>query len=340
MATTSVYAGLTIDLLMNGDSLNTILSTTKALYQTFKKGTSSYTPDWGTTPTAQQPVIFPRVHSAMEGRNIVPTDESWQYNNIPIQFNAQGVSSYPEAVIGKLQRITHEGVPALRVIGNLASDANNDSDTISFSGYAEASGQRLQVSAEITVLIEEASATLHRLFLIMTDDVIDGDEESITMVAQLYHQGILVETGVEFEFVDINGTVLRSKGTSPSFTITRAMIDSELLVIGKAYIGGAVVAEEQRQVWDSTDPFTIVISPGNRVTQSSSQDTTYSFALMNARNGNQVSGISFDLNVYKNSDKTELTTGFSKTTTTLTIPGQFILTNRSLYVRARAEVNW
>lgn len=338
MVPTRVQGGLVIDLLQNGDNLNTVLMATKPLYQTFKKGTDDYSPNWATASESDQPVIYPRVHSVMEGMNLIPTDCSWRYNGVAMEFNSSGTCTRPDVIAGKVKRITHDGVEALRLIENLASDVNNDSDTFGFTGYADSGGQRIEVNAEITVLIEEAAANLYRLFLNMDDDIIDGDEESITMTALLYNQGAPISRGVEFEFLDIEDEVLQSKRTSNKLVITRSMIDSELLVVCRAYVDDKIVAEERRQAWDSTDPYTVVFSNGNRVRQSQYEDKTHTISLLNARNGNTVSGATFDMTVYRNSDKQVITSDFTKTSNTITVKGTNIFEHKSIYIHVKASV--
>lgn len=339
MAATNVQGGLTIDLLQNGDNLNTILMATKPLYQTFKKGTDDFAPNWATAPQSDQPIIFPRIHSVMEQKDLTPTDTSWEYNGVPMRFDSSGTCIEPTVAAGKVQLITHNSLPALRMIGNVASETNNDSDNIAFSGYVNAGGQRIKATAEITLLIEEATANLYRLFLNMDDDTIDGDEESVTMTATLFNQGAPITRGVQFEFLKIDDEVIQSKRALNTLKITRAMIDAELLVIARAYVDNKVVAEAQRQVWDSTDPYTIVFDKGNRVRQAASDDVTYNYSLMNTRNGNTRSA-TFEITVYRNTDKEVITSDFSTTNSSITVTGAKIAEHRSIYVHVKTKVQW
>src|SRR5690554_6936336 len=189
MSNLQVSGKLNISLLQNGDNLNTTLNATAPLYQTFKKGTENFTPNWATMSDLDRPVIYPRVYSVMENRVIIPTDINWKYNNVAMSFDAQGIATAPDIAAGKIKQIDYNGAKALRMIGNVASETNNDSDIITFIGNINSSGQTVPVSADITLLIEEGSNNLYRLFLVMTDDVIDNDEESLSMKAILYNNG-------------------------------------------------------------------------------------------------------------------------------------------------------
>lgn len=338
MATTNVTGGIVINLLQNGDNLTTTLNATAPLYQTFKKGTTDFAPNWETMPDAQRPVIFPRSYSAMEAAVLAVTNIAWKYNGVAMTFDASGLCTAPDIAAGKVRQIDYNGAKALRMIGNVASDTNNDSDTISFTGKVNASGQQVDVSAEITLLVEEASANLYRLFLNMPDDVIDGDETSLTMTAALYNMGAQVTTGVQYEFLNLAGTVLRAKNASPTFNVTRAMIDSELMVVCKVYIGDDVVAQEQRQVWDSIDPYTIVCDKGSNVRQGPYDDVTYNLSLVNVRTGSTVSGVVFEIKAFRNSDKVDITSQLTKTNTSITVTGAKILEHKSIYIEAKTTV--
>lgn len=339
MANLNVSGGVNISLLQNGDNLNTVLLSNLPLYQTFKKGTQHYSPNWATLPSAQQPIIFPRIYSVMEAVTMIPANVSWKYNGIAMTFDGSGIATAPSICAGKIKQIDYNGSKALQIIGNIASDANNDSDIITFTGTVSASGQTVNVSSESTILIEEAVANLYRLFINMTDDVIDGAETSLTMTAALFNSGAQVATGVQYEFLDQAGTILRAKSTTPTFEVTRAMIDSELMVVCKAYVNGIVVAQEQRQVWDSSDPYVILCDQGSSVRQRATADLVYAFSLLNARTGSTVPGIVFTIKVFKNSNNSDITSQFSKTNTSVTIPGAKINEHKSLYVDAECTVN-
>ncbi len=339
MANLQVSGGLVINLLQNGDNLNTTLNSTSPLYQTFKKGTSNFAPDWQTMSDANRPIVFPRIYSVMENRTLIATDATWKYNGVAISFDVSGIATMPDIAAGKIQQIEYNGSKALKMIGNVASDTNNDSDNITFSGNVVSSGQTVPVSADITILVEEASNNLYRLFLVMSDDVIDGDENSISMKAVLYNNGTIVSNGYQYEFKDQAGNVLQAKNTTDILIVTKAMVDSELIIVCNAYVNDAIVAQEQRQVWDSTDPYTIICNKGTKVRQAAIEDVEYSFSLLNARTGAIVLGTVFSIKVYKNADSTDITSQFATTNTAITVTGAKIAEHKSIYIDASCTVN-
>lgn len=341
MANLRVSGGVSVTMLVNGDSLNTVLNATQPLYQTFKKGTDEFNPNWATMDNSKRPIVYPRVYSVVESREIKPQDITWKYNNIPMTFNSSGVATAPDLAAGKIRQIDYNGSKALRIEGNVASDTNNDSDTITFLGTVQASGQTVSVSTEITLLVEEASSNLYRLFLNMTDDVIDNDETELTMTAVLYHSGVPVTSGVKYEFLDISGSLLPNgaKGTRSEFTIHRDNIDSELMVVCKAYINDVFVAQEQRQVWDSLDPYTILCDRGSLVQQDSKTNLKYTFTLLNARTGATVPNQVFTINVYKSANNANISSQFTRADDNVIITGAKLLEHKSLYIDAQTTVN-
>ena len=285
MADINVFASVSISPLINGDNLHTSLNSTLPLYQTFKKGTEDFSPNWATSNDADRPVIFPQVFSTMEGRSLSVKDVSFKYNSVLMTFDDTGLCTAPAIPQGKVKLVDYNGSKALKIIGNIASEDNNDSDTISFVGKVQASGQDIQVSADTTLLVEESINNLYRLFLVSKDDIIDGDEEYVTATAILYNNGVKVETGVEYEFSDVDGSVLQARGLSNTIQLTKAMIGGQLVLVAKAFQGDLLVAQEHRLMYDSTDQHKIVCDKGRNVKQDIRKDEKYTFMLQNRRTG-------------------------------------------------------
>jgi hypothetical protein len=334
-----------IDLLENSESLNVVLNATSPLYQTFKKGTTEFSPNWETMPDAQRPVIYPRVYSTMEAVVVAVTDIGWKYNSVAMVFDAEdGLCTYPDAAADKFKQIDYNGSKALKMVGNVASDANNDSDTITFTGKVSASGQTLDVSADITLLIEEASNNLYRMFLNMDDDVLDGDETQLSMTAQVFNNGTLVSSNIEYEFLDIEGNVLRAKNTSGTLAVTGEMINGQLMVVCKAYIGSVPVATEQRMVWDSKDAVSLHCDQGSRIVQKLAETKTYTYYVVNHRTGVQIpdSNVTYSsIKVLRISDRVDISDQFTIGTNNVVVPGAKIKDNGKkigILVNATVEI--
>lgn len=335
-----VSGGTQINLLVNGDTLNTVLNATAPLYQTFKKGSSDMSPNWATMPDASRPIIFPRIYSTMNAVEITDiTNVSWKYNGVVMAFDGSGIATAPSIAAGKVQKVTYQGKESLKMIGNIASDSNNDSDIVTYSGIVFASGQSIAVSAEITILVEEAANNLYRLFLSLDDDVVSGDETGLLIEAQLFNDGAVVApAAVQYEFVDFaTQAVLRAKG-APTYTIPRSAINSELLIQCKAYVNDVVVAHEQRQVWDSTDTYVVLCDQGERPMQRSNQTVVYTYSVSNVRTNTIVTGKVFTFKVLNLRTGADISSEFTKTSTSVTVTGTQIKTHQSIYIDAQTVV--
>lgn len=334
MANLSISGGVVVELLVNGDNLNTTLNSTAPLYQTFKKGTTDFKPNWDTMPQSQQPVVFPRVYSVMGGEVITPTDISWKYNQVDIQFGVDKKATSPSIIAGKIEEIDYNGGKALRMIGNVASDTNNDSDTISFTGTVETSGQRVSVSSDITVLVEEGTNNLYRLLLSMPDDIFEDGQSALEMKAILYNNGTPVSSNVKFEFSKLDGSIIRVKDPNDTHTFTPDDVKGELVVVVKAFVGTEMVAQEQKQVFDSTDPYVIVCDQGDKVKQKAKNDIVYKFSMMNAKHFTKVSSATISISVFSRLTLQDITSQFAIASPSVTITGNKIKEHRSIYIRA------
>jgi len=87
---------------------------------------SGCVPDW--TVAANQPVIYLTLLSGATA--VTPSsDFTWEYNGVEIVFGADNKSTD-----GLFQKTTESGMPALKIINNLADAENTDVDTITFRG--------------------------------------------------------------------------------------------------------------------------------------------------------------------------------------------------------------
>lgn len=328
MPNNTVSGSTSLTLLSNGDTLNVTLLTSKPLYQTFAKGTSDYTPNWA-TDAESRPTIYPRVYSVMGGNVIPPVNVSWKYNGVNMTFDASGIATAPSIVSGKIQQIDYNGAKALKIIGNIASATNNDSDIITFTGRVLST----DISAEATLLIEESLSNLYRLFLSIPDDVIDGSQTSVLVTATLFNAGAAVSSGVEYEFVDFNtDQILRAKSTVNTFTVTRDMVDSQLVLVCKAYVSGQMIAQEQREIRDALDPYVGICDKGDKPTQKVDENVTYNYSVVNARTGAVVPGATFVFKIIKDSTKADITGEFTKTSTSVTVPGAKINEHFAMHI--------
>lgn len=259
----NVSGSFFVEMLVDGDSAQGNIRSTKPLAQMYNPGTNRCIPDW--TLASNQPIIYPVIRSGNENtiKPIVSGSEKWYYNNVEVKFSSGGLSNYPDPVVGKLQKATyHNGsvnVPALKIVGNLASNANMDADAIRMDGQIEASGHNLSFSSEISLAISEYSDSAYNGFVYATNGgIIDEESETVTLTTELYKGGDVVEpTNYTVQWRKLPAATNFS--TSKTLTLGVADIDSKNLFICEFIIGGEIVANFIQEVSDETDPYFIDI---------------------------------------------------------------------------------
>ena len=146
------YVGMIID----GDSAQGNIRSTKPLVQMYQKDTGKCVPDWSVA--ANQPVIYPVIRSGNENviKPIVSGTEKWHYNNTPYNVQRFRIGYRSGCGSRKMQTTTYNNgavnVPALKIVGNLASASNMDADTIRMDGEIEASGIILAIHLRYRLL--------------------------------------------------------------------------------------------------------------------------------------------------------------------------------------------
>lgn len=255
----NVSGSFFVEMLVDGDSAQGNIRSTKPLAQMFNPGTDKCIPDW--TVTSNQPIVYPVIRSGNENtiKPIVSGSEKWYYNNVEVIFGGTGISSAPDAVIGKLQKTTYNNgsvdVPALKIVGNLASNANMDADTIRMDGQIEASGHNLAFSSEISLAISEYSDSAYNGFVYATNGgIIDEQSETVTLTQELYKGGDLVTSeNYTVRWRKLPATTAYS--TAKTLVLGVDDIDSKQLFMCEFLVSGEVVANYIQEVSDETDPY-------------------------------------------------------------------------------------
>ena len=295
-----VAGSFCIGMIIDGDSAQGNIRSTKPLVQMYQKDTGKCVPDWSVA--ANQPVIYPVMRSGNENviKPIVSGTEKWHYNNTPITFNASGLATAPAAVAGKMQTTTYNNgavnVPALKIVGNLASASNMDADTIRMDGEIEASGHNLAYTSEIPLAISEFSNSAYYGFLYPSDGgIIDGDTATVKVTQELYKGGSLVpQSNYSLKWYKMPSTTAWS--TANSVSLVADDVDSKLSVRAEFIIGGEVVATAICEVSDETDPLFLAINysgPTMLTSSGTTSEVTATYKVKKTGTGEEVSGFTF-----------------------------------------------
>lgn len=260
----NVSGSFFVDMIIDGDSAQGNIRSTKPLVQMYNPSTKVCIPDW--TTAANQPVIYPVMRSGNENtiKGVVAGSEKWYYNNVLIEFNASGISTTPTYVAGLFKKTTQTvssiSMPALQIVGNLANGSNMDADTIRLDGQIEASGHALAFSSEIPIAISEYTDSAYNGFIGVTNGgIIDDNNTSVVLTQQLYMGGSLVPTSdYSVRWRKLPSTETFS--TASSITLTQASIDSKNSFICEFIVDSEVVATAIQEVSDESDPYFVTVS--------------------------------------------------------------------------------
>lgn len=245
----------------DGTTLHGTLIATKSLAQSYNNG--SCTPDWSVA--ANQPIIY---ISLYDGSTQVAPDSNftWSWNGTALVFNAQN-----KTADGRFEKTTYNvgtqqvplNVPALKIIGNLASSENLNVDVISFSGSKTISTSPITFSASTEVRITEwVSGGYLGVLYFPENPVIDNDNDSVMIYAMLYNEsGTVSVYNVEWYVNEVqittttpNGSSIGTFGNIKYLDLKGGDVVDYATVKCVFYIGGSVVWTEYIGVDDVTDP--------------------------------------------------------------------------------------
>ena len=249
----------------DGTTLHGSLQCATSLTQSWNG--SACVPNWDVE--GNQPIIYLSLTSGNQRVNAVSGDNNhplvWYYNEEPITFNDQDVSTSPEACAGKLKKTTvtigedtEVTYPALRIVGNLASDDNVDFDTIGLSGFYHAGGTSyVDFNVSTMIRISKVGANSYTGIVAFVGDVdfnIDGQD--VRVFATLYggsSGSIVAKTNYIVEWY-INGT-LYSAGAFPNsatYTYTDTDGDHYALRLNEADVTDNAIVE--CKFYDNSSP--------------------------------------------------------------------------------------
>lgn len=245
--------------------------TTGDAYQEYRgedsSGNSIASPDW--TAEANRPVIYAEIYSNL--LRIIYTDDIWTYNVIKLTFDANGLSTNT-GLVGTFKRITYNGVPALKIMKNLASKENQDNDIIKLDCAIKVAGLDDRAQSSITVQIGRASADVYKGSIMPVDGkgfTIRETNGSVQALGKLFFGGAVVPNGdytIEWKKQkngvlvaltnDAGATVVDT--ANHTITITAGMVNSamNLYAVFKDKAGKELTTDIQGVV-DASDPMYI-----------------------------------------------------------------------------------
>lgn len=174
-----------VEAIDDGSTLHGQLLSTKALTQAWN-GSASI-PDW--TQAANQPIVFVDL---LSGTQKVSPDAggTWYYNNQEIIWADSTATAV--STDGRFQKVNNyptSGSPtaAIKIIANLASGSNINTDSISYSGQYTISGSPIEFNLSTLVRITSVSSSSVFGFIeFVGSNIITEDHPTVTMYGRLF----------------------------------------------------------------------------------------------------------------------------------------------------------
>ena len=198
----------TVTQIIDGDSIQGGLVSSRSLSQMYNASTGGCVPVWQAAATSDKPVVYPVLYMASTGGSVgkVPASYTWYYNGTAITFGS-GTNPTSTNFSGAFQRVDSYNngtvnVQALRIVKNLAGSSNTDDDLIRLEATLEANGQTVTWAGEANVRLSEMTSAgyagdIHSIDLdngnIPTTQF-DNDTDNIRLTASLYGSDGTVRT--------------------------------------------------------------------------------------------------------------------------------------------------
>lgn len=225
--------------LEDGITLHGYLRATASLTQSYNNGVCI--PDW--SQVGGGPTIY---LSLMSGADYAVPDSGyvWKWNGTEIAWASTAADA--QSVNGLFQKVANyvpsgytTAVPAIKIIGNLASSSNVDIDVISFEGTKTMSTAPIPFSASIEVRITEWISGGYAGILSFVDGIADisTENQSVTVYGTLYNESGVVSSGVTLDWY-LNEVQITSTDSTAAAYINAS---SQLVVKEEAVVDYATV---------------------------------------------------------------------------------------------------
>ena len=257
MSTTSGLISFTR--ILDGNVITCNLYSNKLLVQRMKKDSSQAIPDWSIA--GNQPVIYPKITSQSSGVRINVDSFKWKYNGSQI-LTTDKRFQFTEIEDGSIK------VPGVKIVSNLISKDNMDSDTISFEGKTSINKVEYEVKANIDIRLEEMVGDPYFGFIEVSDGaVIDDNTPQVTATAILYKGGSIMKNDVTYIWSKVTSdglVVIPNNSANPNKQVFKGSdIDSELTIKVEFKYKGETVAEYLKTISDEKDTLFLNVNLSN-----------------------------------------------------------------------------
>lgn len=244
----------------------TRLMSDKLLSQFRETGSPALKPDW--TVVANQPTVWPQILAQETGTLIVGSaiDSSsvkWYWRGTEITFTANvATGTYAGKFAKTTTLINGQSVPALKITGNIM-DGLAANDVIGFECRVKSStsANYIPVAANISVTIDEVSAGAYKGYITAGDGSVSQSSPTERLTATLLRGATEVTSGVSYKWYRWDNAWAEIAGqTAKYLDVTLDMVDGSETFKVEFTVGGSIVASDQADIIDESDPFRVVFS--------------------------------------------------------------------------------
>ena len=256
----SVVSGMiSFTRILDGNIITSNLYSSKILIQRLKRGTITPLPDWEVKDN--QPIIYPRVIAQSTGKRMSLHSFKWLHNGAEINSSDTrfALVDYDDGGVT---------VPGLKIVKNLVSFDNLDTDVITFAAKSTINGVEYDVKANIDVRLEEMVGDPYDGVIEVTEGgVIDDDTPEVTATSILYKGGSVIKENITYKWFRITTDgqkELKPNPATPHKMVFKAEdVDSELTIKVDFYDQGQFVYSVVRTLTDETDTLYLHVNISN-----------------------------------------------------------------------------
>ena len=262
---------------VKGDTLSLSLITNgKPLFQGLNPTNYTVSPTW--SESANQPMITPKVSSASQ-KNVTLTNHRWFYNGNELIFSTGGTGWETSTSDKRFQLNLADG--SLKIIGDLASVNNQDSDTLTYSGVAVSGVSTYPMEKSIDILVAMLGATSYAGGVSADTTILSKGQTTATLTPWLFDSNGTVST-YKVKLYRGSGNDLAGEYNFPaSKTITihrdqegdtdKLYVDSHQLFVLEFIVDGAPVYRTGISIDDISDLYQLALNSEGEVDETHNQ---------------------------------------------------------------------
>ena len=275
---------------LKGDTLSLSLRTNGVpLFQGLNPDTFTVSPKW--SENGKHPIITPSVGSARKN-NVRLVNHAWTYNGQNLGFSPGGGTEWEPSPVDNRFKLNHVN-GSLSIIGDLASRANQDSDTLTYSGDAVLGASIYPMQKTIDILVSMLGGSSYFGGVSADTTVLSKGQTKAILRPWLFNSAGGEVSTYSIKLYRGSGTDLAGTYANPESGITihrdktvdsdKLYVDSHQLFVLEFVVDGAAVYRTGISIDDISDIYQIALNSVGQVDEDSNQ--TFKCTVTNCETG-------------------------------------------------------